>query len=328
MQLKTLFSPEHGIRGTFDAAVPSTRDLSTGLPVHSLYGETRRPSAAMLEGLDTIVVDLQDVGARFYTYMTTMAYVMEAAAERGLKVVVLDRPNPINGTAVEGPWLDDAALGFTGYFSMPVRHGLTIGEFARLINGERGIGADLEVVALRGWRRELWFDETHLTWINPSPNLRSVNQVTLYPGVGMIEGTNLSVGRGTDRPFEQLGAPWIDGVRLAATLNARKLPGVRFYPVVFTPVSSWYAGEHCQGVSIVITSRDMLRTVRVGIEIAAALYRLYPDVFDLDAAARLLGSREALSRIRRGDDPAAIAADWAAGEEAWRQLRARYLLYE
>ncbi len=325
--LVALFSPEHGIRGVLDADVPSTRDEKTGLPVHSLYGDTRRPTDAMLRGIDTLVIDLQDIGARFYTYMTTMAYVMEEAAKRKMLVVVLDRPNPVDGFQIEGPTLDESGLGFTGYFPMPIRHGMTLGELATLFNGEKGIGADVVVVPLENWRREQWFDQTGLPWINPSPNMRNLLQATLYPGVGAIEGTNLSVGRGTDTPFEQLGAPWIDGVQLAGALNARRLPGISFYPVRFTPTSSKYANEECQGVFMIVTDRLALRPVRLGVEIAAILHKLYGARFDLEAAGRLLGSKDALARIRAGDDPGAIAASWAVAEARWRRVRAKYLLY-
>jgi uncharacterized protein YbbC (DUF1343 family)/CubicO group peptidase (beta-lactamase class C family) len=325
--LVALFSPEHGIRGVLDANVPSTRDEKTGLPIHSLYGDTRRPTDAMLQGIDTLVIDLQDIGARFYTYMTTMAYVMEEATKRKIPVVVLDRPNPIDGFQIEGPTLDKSGLGFTGYFPMPIRHGMTLGELAKLFNGENGIGADVMVVPLKNWRREQWFDHTGLPWINPSPNMRNLLQATLYPGIGAIEGTNLSVGRGTDTPFEQLGAPWIDGVRLSDALNARRLPGVSFYPVRFTPASSKYANEECQGVFMIVTDRLALRPVRLGVEIAAMLHKLYGSTFELEAAERLFGSKDGLTRIRAGDDPEAIAATWAAGEARWRFVRAKYLLY-
>lgn len=326
--LAALFSPEHGIRGLLDASVPSSRDEKTGLPIHSLYGDTRRPTSAMLEGLDAIVIDLQDVGARFYTYMTSMAYVMEEAAPRGLKVFVLDRPNPIGGVSIEGPTLDDALAGFVGYLpAMPTRHGMTLGEIARLFNAERQIGADLTVVAMRGWRRDAWFDETSQVWIGPSPNMRTLAAATLYTGIASFESTNLSVGRGTDTPFEHIGAPWIDGIRLAEALNARAIPGVRFYPVEFTPRASKFAGELCRGVYMVITDRNAVRPVRVGVEMASALYRLFPGAFDIDAASRLYGSVAGLTRIKAGDDPAAIAAGWNAGEARWRLLRARYLLY-
>ena len=327
VELVALFSPEHGIRGVMDGPVSSSRDTRTGLPIHSLYGETRRPTAEMLQGLDTLVVDLQDVGARFYTYATTMAYLLEAAAARGVRVMVLDRPNPIGGVEVEGPILDESSTGFTGYFPSPVRHGLTLGELARLFNTERGIGAELEVVAMRGWQRATWFDQTGLRWVDPSPNIRNLHQALLYPGIGAIEGSNLSVGRGTDTPFEQIGAPWIDGPELARELNTQRLPGVRVYPLRFSPTSSRFAGELCDGVFFIVTDRDALRPVRLGLEVAAALYRLYGDRFDLDAVAMLLGSGDTLVRIRAGDPPWEIAAGWAEGEAAWRRLRVPYLLY-
>jgi uncharacterized protein YbbC (DUF1343 family)/CubicO group peptidase (beta-lactamase class C family) len=328
VKLVALFSPEHGIRGTVDENVASATDPKTGLPIHSLYGDTRRPTGDMLEGLDTIVIDLQDVGARFYTYTTTMAYVLEEAAKRRLPVVVLDRPNPINGFQIEGPALDKAQLGFTGYFPpMPVRHGLTLGELARLFNGENKIGADLTVIEAKNWGRGEWFDDTGLPWINPSPNMRNLTQATVYPGIGAIETTNISVGRGTDSPFEQLGAPWIDGPALSDALNARRIPGIRFYPVRFTPASSKYLGEECQGVFLIVTDRGALRPVRLGVEVAAMLHKMYGPRYELDAAERLFGSKDGLARIRAGEDPAAIAATWAAAEARWRLMRAPYLLY-
>ena len=328
VELAALFSPEHGIRGELDGPVPSSRDARTGLPIHSLYGETRRPTEAMLGGLDTIVVDLQEAGARFYTYATTTAYVLEAAARLGLRMVVLDRPNPIGGVAVEGPRLDAESIGFTGYFPAPVRHGLTLGELAQLFNGEREIGAALDVVPMRGWNRARWFDETGLGWVDPSPNLRNLHQALLYPGIGAIEAANLSVGRGTDSPFEQLGAPWIDGPALARELDRAGLPGLRVYPVTFTPDSSRFAGQLCHGVFFVVTDRDALRPVRLGLEVAAALHRLHGNAFELDAVARLFGSRAMLARIRAGDPTWEIAAGWDDGAAAWRRLSAPYLLYE
>jgi uncharacterized protein YbbC (DUF1343 family) len=327
VKLVALFGPEHGIRGVLDARVPSEVDAKTGLPIHSLYGDTRRPTAAMLDGIDTLVIDLQDIGVRFYTYMTTMAFVMEEAARRKLPVVVLDRPNPVDGFQIEGPSLDKGQSGFVAYFPMPIRHGMTMGELARLFNAENRIGADLTVIPLKHWRRDDWFDDTGLPWINPSPNMRNLNQATLYPGIGAIEYTNLSVGRGTETPFEQVGAPWIDGVTLAEMLNARRLPGIRFYPVRFTPTASKYANEVCQGVFMIVTDRLALRPVRVGVEIASAIHKLYGAKFDLEATERLLGSRDSIARIRRGEDPAAIAASWSAAESRWRLLRNRYLLY-
>ena len=327
VKLTALFSPEHGIRGVLDEAVPEAVDQHTGLPIHSLYGATRRPTAEMLAGLDAIVIDLQDIGSRFYTYATSMAYVMEEAAPRKIKVIVLDRPNPIGGVQIEGPPLDEATTGFTGYLPvMPVRHGLTLGELAKLFNGEKKIGADLTVVPMRNWRRDDWFDDTGLAWVDPSPNIRNLHQATLYPGIGAFEQVNLAVGRGTDAPFEQVGAPWIDGVRLADALNARRIPGVRFYPVRFTPDVRAYAGSECQGVFIVLTDRSAVRPVRVAVEIVSAIVRLFPGQLNLDAAVRQFGSAAGLARIKAGDDPLAIAQSWSAAESKWRLLRAKYLI--
>ncbi len=326
--LVSLFSPEHGIRGQLDVEnVPSSTDARTGLPVHSLYGATRRPTAGMLAGIDTLVVDLQDVGARFYTYLATMGYVLEEAATHKIKVVVLDRPNPINGWQVEGPLATDDLLSFIAYMPMPIRHGMTIGELAQLFNAERKIGADLTVVTMDGWRRDQWFDQTGLAWVNPSPNMRNLTQATLYPGIGAIEYANISVGRGTDQPFEQIGAPWIDGPRLAAALNARGLAGIRFYPVRFTPSSSVHAGLACQGVFMVVTNRDRLQPTLVGMEVASALYKLHGDQFDVKTSERLVGTPAALAAARAGEDPAAIVSSWAGAEASWRRLRAKYLLY-
>ena len=327
VSLVALFSPEHGIRGVLDQDVPSSKDEATGLPIHSLYGATRRPTPAMLAGIDTLVFDLQDVGTRFYTYPATLGYVMEEAAKLKIKIVVLDRPNPITGWQVEGPLPDDDAIGFTAYLPMPIRHGLTLGELAQLFNAEKHLGVDLTVVRAEGWRRDQWFDHTGLTWVNPSPNMRNLTQAALYPGIGAIEYANVSVGRGTDQPFEQIGAPWIDGPRLAAALNARALPGIRVYPVTFTPASSVHAGQACQGVFFVVTNRELLQPVRLGLEVASALWRLHADRFDSKTTARLLGSATALARAKAGEDPAAIVASWAGAEANWRRLRAKYLLY-
>ena len=324
--LVSLFSPEHGIRGILDSNVPAERDEKTGLTIHSLYGETRRPTDAMLAGIDTFVIDLQDVGVRFYTYHTAMAYVMEEAAKRKLSVVVLDRPNPINGWQIEGP-TSEPSKEYISYFQMPVRHGMTMGELAKLFNEENKINVDLSVIPLENWRRDYWYDDTGLSWINPSPNMRNLNQATLYPGIGAIEYSNVSVGRGTNQPFEQFGAPWIDGPRLSAALNARKLPGIRFYPITFTPKSSKYANEECQGVFMVITNRSALQPVRLGLEIAAALSTMFGEKYDFATTWRLFGTADPLERVKRGEDPSAVAARWTADEARWRRLRAKYLLY-
>jgi uncharacterized protein YbbC (DUF1343 family)/CubicO group peptidase (beta-lactamase class C family) len=324
--LVALFSPEHGIRGILDESVDSSKDEKTGLPIYSLYGKTNRPTDEMLAGIDALVIDLQDIGARFYTYMTTMGYVMEEAAKRKIAVIVLDRPNPIGGVAIEGPSVDQSELSFVAYHPMPIRHGMTLGELALLFNAERKIGADLTIVDMRYWDRDSWFDQTGLTWVNPSPNMRNMVAASLYTGIGAIEASNVSVGRGTDTPFEQFGAPWIDGPRLAADLNRRGLPGVRFYPITFTPSSSKFAGELCHGIFIIVTDRERLRPVRVGAEVASALYRLFPESFEVDKVGRLFGA-DTVKRIRAGEDPAAIAASWSRAESAWRLLRAKYLRY-
>src|SRR5688572_25586054 len=332
--LVSLFSPEHGIRGVLDSDVPAERDDKTGLVIHSLFykGGTGRPQEASLTGIDTLVLDPQDIGVRFYTYQLAMGYVMEEAAKHKVAVVVLDRPNPINGWQLEGAFSREPGAGessntFIGYLPMPIRHGMTMGELARLYNGEKTLNADLTVIAMENWRRDYWYDETGLPWINPSPNMRNLNQATLYPGIGMIEYSNISVGRGTDQPFEQIGAPWINGRQLAERLNARRPAGIRFYPITFTPKSSKYANEECQGVFMVVSNRATLQPVRIGIEIASALFALYGDKYEPSNMWRLVGSESIVARIKQGDDPAAIASSASSDEARWRRLRAAYLLY-
>ena len=327
VQLVALFSPEHGLGADRDGKIASGRDSETGLPIHSLYGAQRRPADNMLAGLDAVVVDLQDVGVRFYTYATTMGYLMEVAARRRLKVFVLDRPNPIGGAGVRGPMLDPDLRSFTGYFPMPLQHGMTLGELATMFNGELQTGADLTVIAMRGYRRDSWFDGTGLPWVNPSPNLRTVSAAVVYPGVALIEGTNVSVGRGTPVPFELVGAPWIDGPALAAYLERRGIAGVRFEPAVFTPNSDRYAGKRCQGIRIVLLDREALDAPRLGMELAVALHRLHPKMFAVKDMLALLGSRPTLAAIEADKDPAVIARRWQAGVEAFAAMRAKYLLY-
>jgi len=328
VRLVALFSPEHGIRGLADEKVSDSKDERTGLPVYSLYGESRRPKPEQLKNIDALVFDIQDVGARFYTYIATLGYIMEEAARAKLPVFVLDRPNPINGTEIEGPVADADKLSFTAYHAIPVRHGMTIGELARLFNDERKIGCDLRVVKMENWRRALWYDATNLLWVNPSPNMRSLTQATLYPGIGLLETTNLSVGRGTDTPFEVIGAPWLDGVRVASYMNNRRLAGVRFVPVRFTPKSSVFADQECGGVNVFITDRAQFRSVNAGIELALALEELYPNEWKIDAYARLLANADTLERIKRGESIEAITKSWANGLDAFRAARARALIYQ
>jgi uncharacterized protein YbbC (DUF1343 family)/CubicO group peptidase (beta-lactamase class C family) len=328
VKLVALFSPEHGIRGLADEKVSDSKDEKTGLPIYSLYGETRRPKPEQLKDLDALVFDIQDVGARFYTYISTLGYVMEEAARARLPVFVLDRPNPIGGTEVEGPVADADKLSFIAYHRIPVRHGMTMGELARLFNEERKLGCDLRVVKMENWRRGMWLDATNLTWVNPSPNMRSLLEATLYPGVGLLETTNLSVGRGTDTPFEVIGAPWLNGQRLASYLNNRKIAGVRFVPVRFTPNASVFKNEECGGVNIIVTDRSRFRPVPSGIEIAVALRKLYPAEWKVDDYARLLVNAESLVAIKRGDEPEEVARLWAEKLTEFRRARARVLLYK
>jgi len=328
--LARLFSPEHGIRGRLDEKVNDSVDEKTGLPVRSLYGDTpesRRPSAADLAGIDALVLDLQDAGCRFYTYLASLGYVLEEAARARVKVFVLDRPNPIRADVVEGPPADDDSLSFVAYHAVSIRTGMTIGELATLYNAEKKIGADLTVVKMNGYARDLWYDETGLIWVNPSPNLRSVTEAALYPGIGILETTNLSVGRGTDSPFEVFGAPWMDGSRVAATLNARGIAGVRFTPVSFKPESSVFKNEICSGVRITLVDRQALHAVALGIHVATALRDLHPKDWNAEKLNRLLVSRAALARFQRGETAGEITGAWAAGTMEFEKRRAAYLLY-
>jgi uncharacterized protein YbbC (DUF1343 family) len=273
------------------------------------------------------VFDIQDVGARFYTYISTLGYLLEEAAKAHLPVFVLDRPNPIGGIDVEGPIADPDKLSFTAYHTLPVRHGLTIGELAQLFNQQRKIGCDLRVIKMEGWHRSMWFDETNLTWVNPSPNMRSLTEATLYPGIGLLETTNVSVGRGTDTPFEIVGAPWIQGDKLADELNQKRIPGVRFVPVKFTPTSSVFKDQQCGGINIIVTERNVFKPVSTGIEIASALRRLYSNDWKVDSYLRLLVNANALERVKRGDAPRDIINSWNPQLEEFRKARASVLLY-
>jgi uncharacterized protein YbbC (DUF1343 family)/CubicO group peptidase (beta-lactamase class C family) len=327
VQLVALFSPEHGIRGRLERLVADGRDEKTGLPVYSLYGERKRPTAEQLKGMDTLVYDIRDIGCRFYTYLTTLGYILETAAKHQLKVYVLDRPNPVGGLAVEGPLLDRGLESFTGYYPLPVRHGMTVGELARLFNQERRIGADLQVVPLEGWQRADTFDRTGLVWVNPSPNMRNLTAALLYPGIGLLETTNLSVGRGTDRPFEVIGAPWVEGRRLADEL-AKALPsGVRFVPTRFTPTASTYAGKECGGIQILIDDWSRFESLPTGLAIAYQLRRLYPEQWEVKRYLALLANRATYESLQRGDTPAQMQRFWQHDLQEFMALRKAYLLY-
>jgi uncharacterized protein YbbC (DUF1343 family)/CubicO group peptidase (beta-lactamase class C family) len=330
VNLTALFSPEHGIGGAADTEnLPHGTDPTTGLPIWSLYlGSQRRPSDEMLRDVDFLAFDIQDVGTRFYTYMCTMLYAMEEAARRGIPFIVLDRPNPITGARVEGPVLDQELESFVGCFPLPLRHGMTLGEIALMANQERRIGADLRIILMQGWARGDWFDSTGLMWVNPSPNLRSLNAALLYPGIAMMEySTNYSVGRGTECPFEQIGADWINGRKLADYLNARHVPGIRAYPIRFLPQSSNFSGVPVEGVRFLITDRNLVSSSRLGLEVAAAIETLYPGKINWEVNARLIGSRATMAALKALEDPTIIQTVDEHRMEEFLANRQKYLLY-
>jgi uncharacterized protein YbbC (DUF1343 family)/CubicO group peptidase (beta-lactamase class C family) len=328
VKLVALFSPEHGIRGALDQSnISNSTDEKTGLPIYSLYGEAKAPTDEALKDIDTLVFDIQDVGARFYTYISTLGLALEAAAKNKKSFVVLDRVNPINGQNVEGPLADPDKLSFIAHHPIPIRHGMTVGELAQLFNKERNINADLHVVRVEDWRRSQWFDSTGLVWINPSPNMRSLTEAALYPGVCLLEPTNVSVGRGTDTPFEIIGAPWIDGRKLAEALNSAKLPGVRFAPIRFIPKSSVHKDVECGGVNIIITNRDLFEPIITGFEMAAQLKKLFPKDFLIERFNRLLANQKVFDAFRQGSDARAMRQVWEPELDAFRAIRNKYLLY-
>jgi uncharacterized protein YbbC (DUF1343 family) len=331
VEFVAIFSPEHGVTGSLDTtAIVDSKDAATGVPVYSVYGDSsakRHPPPEVLQSVDAVVYDIQDIGTRFYTYETTLGYFLEAAAKAGKRIIVLDRPNPINGVSVQGPVSDAGRESFTNYGQVPVRHGMTIGELARYYNGERSIGARLTVVAMEGWQRGDWLDSTGVLWVNPSPNMRSLTAAALYPGVGLIEGTNVSVGRGTDTPFEVVGAPWIEAVELARYLNRRAIGGVRFVATEFTPGADVYAQKKCGGVNIVVTDRNALDAPELGMEIASALHALYPAQFELKNLDKLMVNDAAAKAISDGQDPRRVWMNWDDAIEGLKAARGKYLLY-
>ena len=329
VELVVLFSPEHGLKGLLDVAkIADARDDETGLRVYSLYGETRQPTPQMLEGIDTLVFDIQDIGTRFYTYISTLGLAMQAAAEHGIRFVVLDRPNTINGIDVEGPILDPGRECFVAWHPLPIRHGMTVGELARMFDAELSLDLGLQVIAVEGWRRADYFDATGLQWVDPSPNMRSLTEAILYPGIGLLEKANLSVGRGTATPFELFGAPWLDAEALATRLDAAALDGVRFEPITFTPDASKFAGELCHGVRVALADRRAFRPVRAGLTIAVELRRLHPDDWDAAALDHLLRHRRALDAVLAGRKVADIEALWEAELSGFLERRAPFLLYD
>jgi uncharacterized protein YbbC (DUF1343 family)/CubicO group peptidase (beta-lactamase class C family) len=332
ISLQAIFSPEHGVTGELDTTdIANTKDAATSVPIYSVYGAKdaqRRPSVDVLKTLDAVVFDVHDVGSHFYTYEATLGYFLEASAKAGIEMIVLDRPNPITGSFVQGAIPDPGHESFVNYFPVPVRHGMTMGELAKMFNTEHNINARLTVIPMDGWMRGDWYDSTGLPWINPSPNMRSLTEATLYSGVGLVEGTNVSVGRGTDTPFELLGAPWIKGRELAQYLNARSISGVRFVPVIFTPSASNYSGQKCEGVNIFVVERNALDTGELGIELASALHKLYPEQYHMDRMIELLGNQSVYDAIASGQDPRRIADDWREPLEKFLQVRQKYLIYK
>jgi uncharacterized protein YbbC (DUF1343 family) len=328
VKLVAIFSPEHGIAADADASVvANATDASTGLPIYSLYGETRRPTDAMLEGIDVLVFDIQDAGVRFYTYVTTMGYCMEAAAKHNISFLVLDRPNPLGGEIIEGPMLDTDKLSFVGYFSMPVRYAMTLGELARMFNVENKIGADLHVIEMKNWRRRDMYWTTGLRWIPPSPNLPTVANLVPYPGIEILQAGGVSVGRGTESTFLEFGAPWIFQHDLLANLKRRSIPGVRFSAQSFTPKTGPYAGQECHGIKLQIADRDEFVSILMGLEIAEVLHRAYPQKFQIAKMVELLGSQSTVQRLEGGDSPKRIESGWATALEKFRATRAKYLIY-
>jgi uncharacterized protein YbbC (DUF1343 family) len=332
ISLDAIFSPEHGVTGTLDTTnIGDSKDAVTGVPVYSVYGasdKARRPPPEVLAKLDAVVIDIQDVGARSYTYETTLGYFLEAAAKANIEIFVLDRPNPITGSFVQGPISDSNRESFVNYWQLPVRHGMTMGELAQMFDAERGIHARLTVIPLQGWQRGDWLDATALSWIKPSPNLRNLAEAALYPGVALIEGTNISVGRGTDTPFELVGAPWVKSREFAQYLNARLISGVRFVPTTFTPASSNYSGQTCEGVNILLTDRNAFDGPELGIELASALHKLYPDQFHAEKMMDLLLNQVTSDALMKGDDPRRIAEEWREPLAKFQELRQKYLIYK
>jgi uncharacterized protein YbbC (DUF1343 family) len=329
VKLVRLFSPEHGVRGALDTEkIADGVDEATGLPIVSLYeGKKRKPSPGDLADLDVLVYDIQDIGVRYYTYISTLGLVLEAVKEAGKALVVLDRPNPIGGLDVAGPVRDDDQASFIAFHAIPIRHGMTVGELAKLYNAERKIGADLEVVPCEGWTRDATYDRTGLAWVNPSPNMRSLTEAMLYPGVGWLEATNLAIGRGTDTPFERVGAPWIKPVEWAAALNGAAIPGARFIPTEFVPSERQYKGERCGGVQILIVDWSDFDPIRLGLGLASTLRKLYRDQWKPDRLLPMLADHATHQAILDGKPAGRIEALWVQELTDFAQVRRRYLIY-
>ena len=331
VKLVTIFTPEHGLTGARDDAnIKSTIDQFTDVPIRSLFdGATRRMTPDMLKDVDALVYDIQDVGARFYTFISTLGYGLEAAAQAHIPYYVLDRPNPINGVAVEGPRLDEKYVSFVAYMpGLPIRHGMTVGELARLYNGETKLGAEVRVIEMKGWNRRMWFDETGLRWVNPSPAIRDLTEATLYPGTCLLESRQVSVARGTDTPFQMVGAPWFKAREMAEYLNSLKLPGVSFYPRRFTPNAYLFKDQECEGVDVQLIDRNALDAVRMGLELLSATLKFHPGRFDVDGIMRLLGNEDAGARLKRGETGTEVNESFQKDLAEFKKIRERYLMYQ
>ena len=328
VHLAALFSPEHGLAGRNDEAVSSSKDAATGLPIYSLYGDGRRPTDEMLKGIDTLVFDIQDAGVRFYTYTATMGYCMEEAAKHHIAFYVLDRPNPLGGNITEGPMLDADKTGFVAYMPLPVRYAMTIGELAQFFNSENNINADLHIIPMRNWHRNYFFESTGIRWIPPSPNLRTLKGSIVYPGLEILQSAGVSVGRGTETPFEEFGAPWMRGDQVADALNARHLAGLRFVNQPFIPVTGLYSGQRCGGVGVRITDRQAVRAMRLGVEIATILHKMYPDKFDVEKLITLVGNADTIRQLQAGTAPEQIVENWSPDLASFDEVRKKYLLYD
>ncbi|MEO0069946.1 MAG: DUF1343 domain-containing protein [candidate division WOR-3 bacterium] len=329
IKISALFAPEHGFYGTKDELFGNYFDQKLRLPIFSLYGETKKPTKEMLKDIEVLLFDIQDVGARFYTYIWTMSYAQEASGESGIQFIVLDRPNPINGLAVEGNLLEEKFSSFVGRFPIPIRHGLTVGELSLIFQGEFGIGKDVKVIKMKNWQRQMWHNDTGLPWIAPSPAMVSLDTATVYPGTCLFEGTNISEGRGTDKPFELIGAPWIDAHKFAPALNAKDLPGVNFEPTQFIPKCSKYANETCCGVKISVTNRNAFKPVETSLYILEIIHRLYPNQFQwrLPAFDLLMGTDKVRQKFSEGNSAEEIIGSWQEDLQKFRQVQNKYLLY-
>ncbi len=327
VQLLALFSPEHGFAGKLEGQISEAQHHKSGLQIHNLYGENRKPSAQQLQGLGILVFDIQDIGCRYYTYISTMGLCMEAAAEQGLEFLVLDRPNPINGVDVAGPMRDADKQSFVAWHSLPIRHGMTVGELAQMFKAERKLNLNLQVLRLENWQRQDFWDHTGLPWVDPSPNMRSLNQALLYPGVAMLEFSNLSVGRGTDSPFEVFGSPWLDARAIARALNRAKIPGARFIPMRFTPSASKFAGQECQGIRILITQRQRFDPLLLGMQLAVQVRRLHSEVWEAETVNKLLCNDRVMQGILTGKDAKSLGQLWQKPLAEFIERRRPHLLY-